>query len=362
MVAIAILGAGNGGFAAASHLHSHGASVRLYNRSAATIRSVQEVGGIGYSGVAGEGFAQISVITNELGVALAGTDLIIICLPAAAFAGLARDLAPLLDGSIPIILNPGSTGGALAMGGMLREAGCTAVPPIGETNTLTYICRKRGEGNVYISSLVRNVRFAALPASATEGLADQLRRFYPSLREQPSVLHTSLSNVNAVLHPPGIVLAAAWIEHSGGDFSYYYDAGTPAVAQVMADLDRERLAVAAAWGIELEPFPTMFADIGSTSEAAGRSGSYLRVLRESEPNKFIRAPASLEHRYLYEDIPFGVVPISELGRARGAGTPVADALITLASSMNRVDYRAQGWTLERLGLPAGQATEQVDYA
>ncbi len=127
----------------------------------------------------------------------------------------------------------------------------------------------------------------------------------------------------------------------------------------MADLDRERLAVAGAWGITLEPFPAMFAEIGSTSEEAGRSGSYLRALRESEPNKFIRAPASLDHRYIYEDIPFGVVPISELGRARGVTTRVADALITLASSINRVDYRAQGWTLERLGLQDSQATDKV---
>jgi opine dehydrogenase len=355
MAIVAVLGGGNGGFAAAAHLYSQGHRVQLFNRSPETIRAIQEAGGVAYSGVIGDGFAPIAVLTTDLAEALVGAQLVMICLPALAFEKVAAGLGPLLDGSQPILLNPGNTGGALAFRRLLRAAGCQDIPPIAETNTLTYICRKRAEDAVYISSLVRNVRFAALPTGATGDLAVLVREFYPTLRPVANVLHTSLSNVNAVLHPPGIVLSAAWIEHSGGDFRYYYDAGTPAVSQVMADLDRERLAIGAAWGIALEPFPALFADIGSTSREAGASGSFLRMLRESEPNKFIKAPSSLDSRYLHEDIPFGLVPMSELGRAVGVSTPVTDALITLTSSMNRTDYRERGWTLERLGLQADRA-------
>ncbi len=355
MTTVAILGGGNGGFAAAAHLHSLGHRVQLYNRSPATIQAIREAGGIAYSGVLGDGFAPLALITTSVAEALSGAHLIMVCLPAFALEHIAHDLAPLLDGTQPILLNPGNTGGALALRQMLRNAGCRSLPPIAETNTLTYICRKRAAGEIYISSLVRNVRFAALPASQTETIAEPVRELYPTLRPVEHVLLTALSNVNAVLHPPGIVLSAAWIEHSGGDFRYYYDAGTPAVAQVMADLDRERLALGSAWGMALEPFPALFADIGSTSAEAGASGSFLRMLRESEPNRFIKAPPSLDSRYLHEDIPFGLVPMSELARACGVATPVMDALITLTSSMNRVDYRARGWTLARLGLPSDHA-------
>ena len=355
MATVAVLGGGNGGFAAAAHLYSLGHRVQLFNRSPETIQAIQEAGGVAYSGVIGDGFAPIAVITTDLAEALAAAKLVMICLPALAFEKVATGLAPLLDGSRPILLNPGNTGGALAFRQLLISAGCRVIPPIAETNTLTYICRKRGEDTVYISSVVRNVRFAALPTSVTGELTTLVREFYSTLRPVANVLHTSLSNVNAVLHPPGIVLSAAWIEHSGGDFRYYYDAGTPAVAQVMADLDRERLAIGAAWNIALEPFPSLFADIGSTSPEAGASGSFLRMLRESEPNKFIKAPSSLDSRYLHEDIPFGLVPMSELGRVVGVSTPVMDALITLTSSMNRIGYRESGWTLERLGLPTDRA-------
>lgn len=355
MATIAILGGGNGGFAAAAHLWSLGHRIRLYNRSAGTIRSVAEAGGVHFTGVLGEGFATLEAASISLAEALSGADLVMVCLPAGAFESLALELAPLLDRSPPVVLNPGSTGGALVFARALRAAECRTLPALGETNTLTYICRKQGASAVYVSSVVRNVRFAALGSSATGEMAAQLAALYPTLNPVPNVLHTALSNVNAILHPPGMILASAWIEHTAGDFRYYYEAATPAVAQVMADLDAERLAIADAWKISQEPFPALFADLGSTTPEAGASGSFLRVLRESEPNQFIKAPATLEHRYLREDIPYGLVPLSALGRALGVRTPVIDSLITLASSISRTDYRAEGWTMEKLGLPPDPA-------
>ncbi len=352
MTTIAILGAGNGGFAAAAHLATEGHRPQLYNRSEDTIAAIGERGGIRHSGVLGEGTADVPVITTDLSRALEGADLLMVCLPALALSGVANALADHLDGSRPLVLNPGATGGALAVRRTLRATGCETIPPIAETNTLTYIARKQSEDHVHVSALVDNVRCAALPPTAREEAIEPFRELYPTLTPVSSPLHTALSNVNAVLHPPGIVLSAAWIEHTGGDFRFYYDAGTPAVASVMADLDEERLAIADALGLDVDPFPLMFADIGSTSQAAGESGSFHRMLKESEPNKSIMAPDSVDHRYFDEDIPFGLVPMAELGRWAGVETPVIDSLVTIAGSVNGTDYRETGWTLSDLGIPA----------
>lgn len=360
MTTVAILGGGNGGFAAAAHLRSLGHRPQIYNRSEGTIAAVREAGGIEYTGAIGEGFAPVPVVTTDLETALDGADLVMVCLPAPALAGLADQLAPLLDGTRPLVLNPGSTGGALAVRRVLRDRDA-AVPPIAETNTLTYIARKQGDDRVHVTSRVQNVRCATLPAASGTDPIGTLREFYPDLRPVSSVLHTSLSNVNAVLHPPGILLSAAWIEHTGGDFRFYYDAGTPAVANVMADLDAERLAVAGAWDLNLDPFPTMFADLGSTSAAAGESGSFLRTLRESEPNQSIEAPSSVDHRYFHEDIPFGLVPMGALGRIMGVETPVVDSLVTLASSVTGTEYREVGWTAADLGLPDDEAAAREQF-
>jgi opine dehydrogenase len=359
MTTIAVLGGGNGGFAAAAHLATEGHRPQLYNRSEGTIEEIRSAGAIRHSGVLGEGTAAVPVITTDLGRALDGADLVMVCLPATALAGLARQLAGHLDGSRPLVLNPGATGGALAVRRTLEDAGCETIPPIAETNTLTYIARKRGEDRVHVSALVDNVRCAPLPAGATDAV-EAVRELYPSLKPVPDVLHTALSNVNAVLHPPGIVLSAAWIEHAGGDFRFYYDAGTPAVASVMADLDAERLAIADALGVDVDPFPAMFADIGSTSEAAGESGSFHRMLTESEPNKSIKAPPSVDHRYFNEDIPFGLVPMAELGRWAGVDTPVIDSLVTIAASINGTDYRDAGWSLSDLGIRADATPDESD--
>jgi opine dehydrogenase len=84
-------------------------------------------------------------------------------------------------------------------------------------------------------------------------------------------------------------------------------------------------------------------------------------MRESAPNRWIRGPRSLDHRYLHEDVGWGLVPWSELGRALGVPTPVMDALITLGSALNDRDYRAEGLTLERLGLAGKRPEELAGY-
>ena len=71
-----------------------------------------------------------------------------------------------------------------------------------------------------------------------------LRTLYPAAIPEGDVLATSLANVNLVLHTPGAILSAAWVEATGGDFRFYVDAMTPGVVRVIEALDRERRAVA----------------------------------------------------------------------------------------------------------------------
>jgi opine dehydrogenase len=73
-------------------------------------------------------------------------------------------------------------------------------------------------------------------------------------------------------------------------------------------------------------------------------------MRESAANATIKAPPSLDHRYVHEDVGSGLVPMSELGRLVGIPTPAMDSLITLASLAQARDYRADGLTLARLGV------------
>ena len=74
------------------------------------------------------------------------------------------------------------------------------------------------------------------------------------------------------------------------------------------------------------------------------------MFHNSEPNRWIKAPPSIDYRFFNEDIPFGLVPLTELGRLAGIAMPVSDAVILLAAVATGKSYRESGLTRERMGL------------
>src|SRR5262249_61995066 len=91
---IAIIGAGNGGCAAAADLAQRGFDIRLYGRSRATTEPLSAIGGIEYEGALGNGFAPLALITNEAGAAIASADLVLINAPPPAHAAVPRPRPP----------------------------------------------------------------------------------------------------------------------------------------------------------------------------------------------------------------------------------------------------------------------------
>ncbi|MFQ5853155.1 MAG: NAD/NADP octopine/nopaline dehydrogenase family protein, partial [Candidatus Binatia bacterium] len=97
-------------------------------------------------------------------------------------------------------------------------------------------------------------------------------------------------------------------------------------------------------------FVDIFYQAGLTSDSGHSSGSVYLAIKESLPNQTIKSPSTLDHRYLKEDVGYGLVPMSEIARLVEVETPVINALITLASEINEIDYRSEGLTLEKMGL------------
>src|SRR5439155_7597367 len=76
------------------------------------------------------------------------------------------------------------------------------------------------------------------------------------------------------------------------------------------------------------------------------------------PYQWTGTPPSLQHKYVIEDVPCGLVAMSSLGRVAGVATPVIDGLVTLTSAMLGRDFRAEGRNLEQLGL-AGKTVAEI---
>jgi opine dehydrogenase len=319
-----------------------GHAVRWWNRTDATIAPFRDAGGVRYEGVLGEGFARPAAFAEALGDALDGANLAMVCLPSLAHHAVAHALA---DAAVtcPVVLNPGHTGGALHVAEIFRTRNLVA-PALVEFSTLTYVARKPAPDAVRITCAAARVWAACLPGG--EDALTLARSIYPSATPLRDVIGSSLANVNLVLHTPGAILSAAWVEATGGDFRFYVDAMTPGVVRSIEALDRERLVVASAFGHELPPLGEEMAAIGTAIATADLRGA----IAGGEANKTIKAPESLAHRYYTEDFGYGLVPLLELARIGGVEAPYANALVTVASVLRDEDVRVTGLTAERLGV------------
>jgi opine dehydrogenase len=355
---IAVLGAGNGGCAAAADLTLRGYEVRLFSRSDATLLPIIKQGGITLSEAGEEKFAAPYFHSPHIVPVIEGVDLIIVAAPAVAHEYLAQSMAAHLRDGQRILLNPGHTGGALHFANILRRAGNEATVRLCETVTLTYICRMLKPAHVEIYRRTTNLRCAAFPARDTHDLIGEIQSIYPNVTVAHNVLETGLSNINAIMHPAGMLGNTGWIEKTAGDFLYYREGVTPAIAAWIEEVDKERLQIVNRLGLRPMPFIDIFYQAGLTSAEARASGSVYRAIHESEANLKIRSPASLDHRYLHEDVGYGLVPMAEIGRLFGIKTPVMNSLITLASVANGIDYSREGLTLEKIGL-AGITAENL---
>jgi opine dehydrogenase len=157
------------------------------------------------------------------------------------------------------------------------------------------------------------------------------------------------------------VMNAGWIEDTGGDFLFYRDGITPAIGRVIESVDDERLAVACALGVPSASFLENFHQAGLTTKEAMESGDIARACAESEPNKAIKSPPSLDHRYMHEDVGYGLVPFAAFGDLAGVETPTIDALIHVASAMMRLDFADDGLTLEKMGLAGLKAGDLARF-
>jgi len=235
----------------------------------------------------------------------------------------------------------------------LKERNPSARPFIGEAQTLLYASRVTNPGQVHIFSIKNSVPLSTLPAHHAADVLPVVRRALPQFVPGDNVLKTSLDNIGAIFHPAITILNAARIEDTHGDFEYYVEGVTPAVAAILEKLDEERVQVAAALGIRAN---TAREWLYLAYDAAGRT--LFDAMRANRGYYGIEAPHTVQHRYISEDVPTSLVPIASLGEMLGVPTPTMRAIITLAGTMHGVDYWAEGRSVEKLGLQ-GMSVKEI---
>lgn len=354
-----VVGAGNGGRAMAAHLALMGFPVTLYNRTPENVAAMKTRGGIELTGEeqVPRGFAQLELVTSDIGEALERGNVVMVVVPATAHADIARTTAPHLRNGQTVVLHPGRTGGSLEFTHTLRQCGCEADVTIAEAETLIYACRAEGPAQVRIHRLKEAVALAALPATRTLSVLKTLSSAFPQFVDGASVLHTGMNNMGAVFHPALTLLNSGRIESEHGEFQFYIDGATPSVTTVLEALDRERVTVAAALGIRART------GVEWLRTAYDARGSSLHEAIQNQPGyRGIKAPPTLNNRYITEDVPMSLVPIAALGQRYGVRVRGMDSIIRLACIIHHTDYWRRGRTLDKLGidhLSVGEAMRHV---
>jgi opine dehydrogenase len=344
---ITVIGAGHGGKAMAAHLALMDFPVILYNRTPENVAAIKELGGIYLESFDGgpRGFGKLKLVTSSLAEALENAQMVMIVVPSSAHADIAKACAPYLaDGQI-IILHPGRTCGAIEFTRVIRNSGCTADVTVAEAETFIYASRSDGPAQARIFRIKEAVPLAALPSDRNQLVLDHMREVFPQFIDGENVLQTGLNNMGAIFHPALTILNSGWIESTHGDFQFYIDGVTPSVGRVLESLDRERVTVAASIGIRAR---TGMEWLKLSYDTVGED---LNEAIHNQPGYYgINAPPTLNHRYIFEDVPMSLVPIASLGQRYGVAVSGIDAIIRLASIIHHTDYWRRGRTIEKLGI------------
>jgi opine dehydrogenase len=350
----AIIGAGNGGQAIAGYLGNIGHDVSIYDIDVNRIDKIQQRGGIQLQGRL-QGFGRINCATTKLSETVHHAKVIMITTTANAHQTVAENIAPYLEEGQVIILNPGRTCGALVFKQTLDKMQVNVRYFLAEAQTLIYACRIIEDGIVNIIGIKDEVYLAGLPSRDTQHILNIIRPIYPSFKEVPNVLHTSLENIGAIFHPCICLMNAATIERQD-EFWFYRDM-TERIADFIEQCDNERLSVGRAYGIDLvgvkDWIKVAYKDtIGET---------LCERMKNNPAYHDIKAPGSIFTRQLTEDIPTGVLPIVELGQVAGIATPLLSSIVAISQALLNMDFYTRGRTLANMGLSNKTPEQIIEY-
>lgn len=347
---IAVLSAGNAGqaFAGGMTLSGHDVHLAAVPEHAQQIKLIQTFGGVLVEGTtaAGKpgGFAQVFRVDTDVAVAVAWAEVVFVVSPAFGQDVYFDIIAKHSPDDQLIVIQPGKFG-AFRLAQVLREHDRKPRDLlITETDTFLYAAKIHGLAHIWLRGVKKQLPIAAYPASRTMEAIERLAPIHTQYVPAANILETSLSDAAYALHPVTTLLDLSRLESVGPYRTTAYSI-TPGVGRMVEAVDTERCLLATTLGLKANPL------LGQLSDVYGLTGdSVYEAISKTTVHVDQMTPRGADHRYVTEEIPFGLVPMSEIAQLLGVPTPNMDAIIALASTVNEVDYRTTGRTLARLGF------------
>jgi len=344
---IAVLGGGNGSFAAAGDFALQGHDTNLWRRNAVEVTQHRAAGSrIIVKDANGKHIAQLALVTTDIAEAVSGAELILCPAPAFAQHDIAGQLAPhLIDGQVVFL--PPATFGSMIFAKAARDAGNRARLSFAETGTLPWLTRKHGPFEVAITIRAKRLPVGVFPLDAADHALDLIGRAFPGVIEPcGDALSGALMNAGPIIHPPLIVMNAGPIEH----FTRWdiHKEGTQASIRTVTDaLDAERIAVREGFGYRSPHFPLAHHYATEGEQWMYGRGSHDRLTDSGDWRERIILS---EHRYMREDLRLGLSFLVSAAELVGVATPLAKSFLTIGGAICGEDFMKSGRTLASLGL------------
>lgn len=343
---VAIVGAGAMGCAAAAYLQRSGHAPALWSPTAARVRG-------GLTGRArftctGALDGEVEAELLESAVWLREFPVILVCIPADAYAAVLEPLNTLWRTGQHVILS-----GALSLAPLWVEEEARGrdqqlrVTGWGTTLTTAYF---QADGRLHVNPLRQRIDMASVgraPGPTPLEVCEAL--FGPRFALADNLLAPALANINPIAHAAEVIpnLTRMDAREQWSLFGCF----TSVVGRLADDLDAERRAVAAGFGLRLPSLREHYARSYHVQEAELHLMAQDIVRKGMSP----QGPASLLHRYVLEDAPFGLAVLEMLGRCAGVDTPVLAASLTMLESAYRRNFRTENFLLDRLGIAGTDA-------
>lgn len=341
---VAVLGGGSGGSALAFHLVQLGHEVLLYKRNAVIkeagkLIAVQKNGSV-QSAI--HGVSSLTKTTSCMKEAVNFSNNIMTVVPAFAQRDLYEKALPHLTKDHTFVSLPGNFAFLDYMDVTHKQMGIkgdasiqdfkeTTLPvnAFVELSSIPHACRLLGDDRVFIGGIKKLMHAGVFPSNKTDSVLNSIRPFFKTtLEKNDNVIETGFCNLNMLLHPPTMIYNTGWIESTKGEFLFYKQGLSPSVARLMETMDQERVAVAASIGIPVEDIVKTWRkwygieDINTMAD----------IPEKGAPYQFVKAPNSLENRYITEDLTYVLLPIIHyIAKQNNIATPLTDALITSAN-------------------------------
>lgn len=361
---VCIIGAGNGGLAAAADLTLRGNEVVLAElpKFEENIKEIKKKGGIFLKALKStrlkEGFAKIDKVTTNIGEAISNSNIIFIITPSFAHKKIAEECAPYITSNHTVVLAPGNIGGSIEFYNTLIEHGTDKEVVISEMECMMYACRKQNNSTIYIRGLKHNLGFSTFPAVATEKELSKVKNIYPNITIRNNVFETGFSNINPILHVPILISNISNIENNK-DLLMYHEGLTKSTGNISELMDQERMKLNEySNAFKLKPMTNIYRD---WYYHQGVRGDSLVELASKNPIYYeSKLPDTLNHRYLLEDVPYGLIPMASILDKFNINSDMIKSVIQIAQSAINKDINEEARSLKTMKLINEKPEDIID--